>query len=330
MIPKANAITPVVLSLAAWSSLAQGQAPTAATITIDLENCVSYQADFYDPSKYGKNLAVTPSAGAGSFGVTTEIGDIVAVNGQPAKGTYVARNRVLSASPTPAAGQAIADVTRTGFREQIFEILKSDGTAVGTIVGLGFSGGTAPPGQPATERGNWVIVGGTGAFLGARGQEEGAGNAARTASIAEDPANRRQNGGLPSRYFLHVIPMTAPQIALTPNGPAITHSGDFTLVSETKPAIAGEVLSLFATGLGPVVSVVDPGQPSSSNAQVNSPVAVTVNGKSTEFLAAVGLPGAVDGYQVNFRMPPDIAKGIATVQVSAAWITSAPVSIAIQ
>jgi len=56
----------------------------------------------------------------------------------------------------------------------------------------------------------------------------------------------------------------------------------------------------------------------------------TVNGKPAEFLAAVGLPGAVDGYQVNFRMPPDIAKRTAIVQLSAAWITSAPVSVAIQ
>jgi len=332
MIRKANAIGTLVLSLTAWSNLAPCQAPAAATITIDLENVVVYQVDFYDPSKYGKTPAVTPSAGAGSLGVTTEIGDIVAVNGQPAKGTYVARNRVLSASPTPAAGQAIADVTRTGFREQIFEILKSDGTAVGTIVGSGFSGGAAPPGQPAAEHGNWVIVGGTGAFLGARGQEEGAGNAARTASIAEDPANRRQNGGLPSRYFLHVIPMTAPQIAITPNGPAIVHSGDFTVVSATRPAIAGEVLSLFATGLGPVVPAVDPGQPFPANPLpiVNSPVQVLVNGNSAEVLGAVGYPGSVDGYQVNFRVPPDTPKGTASIQVTAAWIAAPPVSIAVQ
>src|SRR5215471_8717348 len=118
MTRKGNAIGAAVLLAGFCSETAQCQTPTAATITIDLENCVSYQADFYDPSKYGKNLPVTPSAGAGSLGVTTEIGDIGAVNGQPAKGTYVARNRVLSASPTPAAGQAIADVTRTGFREQ--------------------------------------------------------------------------------------------------------------------------------------------------------------------------------------------------------------------
>jgi uncharacterized protein (TIGR03437 family) len=63
---------------------------------------------------------------------------------------------------------------------------------------------------------------------------------------------------------------------------------------------------------------------------VNSPVAVVVNGTSADVLGAVGLPGAVDGYQVNFRVPPDTAKGPAIIQVSAAWIVTAPVSIAVQ
>ena len=67
---------------------------------------------------------------------------------------------------------------------------------------------------------------------------------------------------------------------------------------------------------------VDPGQPFPSNplAIVNSPVEVTVNGKAAGVLAAVGFPGAVDGYQVNFRVPPDTANGPASIQVSAAWI----------
>jgi len=47
-------------------------------------------------------------------------------------------------------------------------------------------------------------------------------------------------------------------------------------------------------------------------------------------LAAVGYPGVADGYQVNFRVPPDTAKGSATIQVSAAWIAGAPVSILVQ
>jgi hypothetical protein len=86
---------------------------------------------------------------------------------------FVQRSRVLSTSPdaTGLKGvDAIADVTRVALREQIFEIMQADGTPVETIVGLGFSGGPLPPGAPlAAIRGNWAIIGGTGAFLGARG-----------------------------------------------------------------------------------------------------------------------------------------------------------------
>ena len=71
--------------------------------------------------------------------------------------------------------------------------------------------------------------------------------------MAEDPSHRRINGGLPARFFLHIIAMATPEVIVTTDGPAVTHSTDFTLVSPSKPAAAGEILSLFATGLGPVV-----------------------------------------------------------------------------
>ena len=182
-----------------------------------------------------------------------------------------------------------------------------------------------------------MITGGTGAFLGARGQLSVAAAAPgvvtqRFASITEDPVNRQRNGGGTVRWIAHVIPMARPEVTMLPSGPAITHSSDFSPVTVSKPATQGEMLSLFATGLGPVTTRVDPGQPfpQSPLAAVSAPVQVTVNGKAAEVIGAVGYPGAVDTYQVNFRLPPEIAKGSATIQVTAAWISGSPVSISVQ
>src|SRR5262245_50926139 len=83
-----------------------------------------------------------------------------------------------------------------------------------------------------------------------------------------------------------------------------------------KPANAGETMSLFATGFGSTRPTVDAGKPFPANplAAVNSPVAVTVNGKPAEVLGAVGYPGSVGSYQVNFRIPADTQKGTAAIQ----------------
>ncbi|HLJ16610.1 MAG TPA: hypothetical protein VKV15_19090 [Bryobacteraceae bacterium] len=335
MIRRANIGTTAVLVAVAVCHLALAQQPPTATLTIDITNQLQYQEDIYDPVKFARNANITPSLGIGTgilnFAVATVLGDIVAVNGQPAKGLFAARDRFIFVNTAPAPGEAIADVRRNAIREFTYEILQPDGTAIGSIMGMGFNVGDPPPGQPSTEMANWAITGGTGAFLGARGQVEGSGGAGRAASMAEDPANRRQNGGNPNRYFLHIIPMTAPQIVTTANGPAITHSTDFSLVNASKPAAAGEILSLFASGLGPVRGVVT-GQPFPSNpvATVNSPVQVMVNGNAAEVIGAVGYPGSVDGYQVNFRVPSDTPKGTASIQVTAAWISSAAVIIAVQ
>ena len=339
MAGKAKVIAITSLLVAACCDLALGQALPRTILQIDLENRVQYVEDVFDLSKFAKSPGVTPpAAAAANFQSNITIGDIVAVNGQPAKGTFVSRTQTVRLTPSPAPGQAIADIAQTAVINITYEIQTADGRPIGSIMTAGFGGaGTPPPGSPLGQvQGNQAIVGGTGAFLGARGQQGGGTGPndvpTRVASITEDPANRRQNGGGRNRELLVLIPLSTPQIVITANGPAVTHSSDFSLVTASKPAAAGEILSVFVTGLGPTLPGVDPGQPfpASPLVAVNSPVDVTVNGKPAEVLAAVGFPGAVDGYQVNFRVPPDTAKGTATIQVTAAWIAGPAVSIPVQ
>ena len=337
---------PLLFSTVYYNS-AEGQPPV--TLKVELQNVIFYEVDSSDSSKFGTNPNITPSGlscAGPSFGghlgnSILALGDIVAVNGRAARGTYSASGRSLCLSPTPVPGQPIADITHGPMLSEIWEFLQSDGTAVGSIMTQGVRlGGPSPPGPPSGNH-NFAIVGGTGAFLGARGQtsnansNQGLGNTGVTApsrSITEDPANRRLNGGGHLVWTLYVIPMSRPEVAMTPSGPAVAHSTNFSLVSASKPAVAGEILSLFATGLGPTRPGVEPGQPFPADplAVVNSPLEVIVNGKAVEVLGAVGLTGTNDGYQVNFRLPQDVGKGSATIQVSAAWITSTPISIPVQ
>lgn len=330
------------LCAAAFSQPGSAQVAPPSILQIDVANNVLYNQDIGDATKFARiPSVVADSNGVNNFGSEVGIADIVAVNGQPVTGTHIRSAVNVSIKPVPAPGQGIADTRRAGVAVFTFEILKSDGTPIGTIITEGlvsFASGSAPPGAPlAATAYNLAITGGTGAFLGARGQMAAAAAPAgvaaqRGASITEDPANRRLNGGGTQRWIAHLIPMSAPQILITPGGPAVTHSSDFSLVTASKPAAAGEILSLFASGLGPVNPGVDPGQPfpSSPLASVNSPIEVTVNGKPAEVLGAVGYPGVVDGYQVNFRVPPGTAKGSASIQLSAAWILGTAVAIAVQ
>ena len=103
-------------------------------------------------------------------------------------------------------------------------------------------------------------------------------------------------------------------------------------MTAAKPARAGEVLTLFASGLGPARPGVDPGQAfTASPAQiVSSPIDVLVNGKAGEVLYSGGYPNTVDNYPVNFRMPDGVTSGLASVQLSAAWVVGAEVKISVQ
>ena len=77
--------------------------------------------------------------------MATGLADIVAVNGQSARGLYAIRARAIVTAPNAGPGGAIADVSRAAIREEVFEILDASGNPVGSIMSLGLSSGAPPP-----------------------------------------------------------------------------------------------------------------------------------------------------------------------------------------
>lgn len=335
MISLANTLVPGILLGALWCAPGFGQPTQPAILQIDIENWVQYVEDTTDFSKFASNLNPTPAATPRNFAVHLGIADIVAVNGQPAKGTMIRNLRNMNLSRTIEPGRGIGDILRGAAIVDTFEILNQDGDTIGTIITSGLAAGPPAPGAPvAVTQGNFAVIGGSGAFMGVRGQSGQAVTAQtvtlRAASMTEDPSRRRQHGGGKARWVMHLIPVERPEIATIANGPAVAHASDSTLVSASNPAAPGELLSLYATGLGPTRPGVDPGSPFPSLAPaVASPVSVLVNGQPAEVVAATGYPGVAGVYQVNFRTPEATPPGTSRIQVSAAWIPGSAVQIAI-
>jgi uncharacterized protein (TIGR03437 family) len=339
------------------SGFAQTAPPPTTVLKIQIQNFVNYFNDVTDWSKLAKDPNQTTLAGSTpNFAQSIDVADIVSVNGEPVKGVFTERRTQYKRAVTPTPGQVIADSVSSAIQDRYFEILKMDGTPIGNIVVTGMGGAVPAPGVPSViADGNFTIIGGTGAFMGARGQagglDEPSSTGARNASMTEDPSNRR---AFPSGHrvmVLQLIPLALPAIVQTANGPAVVHGADFSLVTAAKPAKPGEILTLLATGLGPTqpacastggtggtatgcpgVTGIEPGDPfpASPLAIVNSPVEIAVNGQSAEVQYAGGYPGTANTYQVNFRVPTGIPTGSASLQLTAAWVAGAGVTIPVQ
>jgi len=331
----------MISAVAVCAATAEAQVPTGSIVHFDMENATLYEFDcpFSDvgtnPNDLGRPLTTFQVGIHSGLGIA----DIVSVNGNPAKGTaYQAFSPAFGSSPNPAAGRPIADGARAGIAPWDLDFLNPDGTQIGTIHIDGFIGGNGPPGAPKDmpTGGGYTVTAGSGAFFGVRGYFQTAPNITpeRVTSACEDPSLRRVYAGTLGKRqgVLYLVPLSGPQILTTANGPAVVHANDFSLVTAAKPAKAGEILTLFASGLGPTRPGVDPGQPFTTDPLqvVNSPVQVLVNGNPADVLYAGGYPGAVDGYQVNLRVPDGATAGQATLQLTSAWIAGSSVNIPVR
>ena len=287
-------------------------------LKVDVENVVIYRNTVFDLSKIAKDPGPTTSANQ-AFVDGINIGDIVAINGKPAKGTWSSSFFATPFRAAPQPGQPIADFDLAGTNFCTWQIYGTDGTFIGMIRDSG-------AGQGHT------VVGALGGVFGVVGTHQGGGATVptRQASTAEDPANRRALGGGKMSVVFYLYPRVRPAVVVSANGPAIAHL-DYSPVTAAKPALPGETLIIAATGLGPVKpDLLPPGAVEFSASplqEVNAPVSIVFNGKELPVINKVGWPGQKTAYWVDFQVPADASSGTATLGLIAAWIPGPVVTI---
>lgn len=304
-------LTPAVFALA--------QTEDRVVLIVDVDNAVTYRSDIGDYARRGVDTGIAPAADARAFTDAINVGDIVAVNGKPARGLWTSRLYQMGFSPAPAAGFGIADSALGGTADCKWSFHDMDGRFIGSLM----DGGYSPH----------AVTGGTGAFFGVRGQMGAPppvpladARPLRVASISEDPARRRILGGGKLRIAFHLIPAERPEVR------GVYHE-DFSPVTATSPARAGEVVLIMASGLGPLTPGTTPSNSSrfpNPPESVNSPVEAKIGEVDVPVTTKVGWPGETNAYRVDVRIPEGIAAGETGIQLTAAWVPGAVFRIPIR
>lgn len=154
------------------------------------------------------------------------------------------------------------------------------------------------------------------------------------------------NGSASSNSVTMYVNLSAPGVfALTTNdgtfapgiGPAAVLHADYSLVTADHPAVAGETLQLYVTGLGAVSPPVTDGAaaPSGSLSQAIDDVFIDILDfnfvDSQADVSYTGLaPGFAGLYQINFTVPAGVASGTAYVNVSTDEATTSEATVYVQ
>jgi uncharacterized protein (TIGR03437 family) len=132
-----------------------------------------------------------------------------------------------------------------------------------------------------------------------------------------------------SAGFVNVA-LVSPGIFIMDQGSAqgaILHS-NYSLVSATNPARAGETLQIYATGLGPLVSSVGSGAPSPAANTISQPVVKIGNQNASVSYSGLA-PGFAGLYQVNVVVPQGLAAGNQNIQITMNGSASNTATVAI-
>jgi uncharacterized protein (TIGR03437 family) len=109
-------------------------------------------------------------------------------------------------------------------------------------------------------------------------------------------------------------------------------NASYQIVDSSHPALAGDVIQIYCTGLGPVTN-----QPATGSAAGTTPLSVTtttpsvtIGGVQAPLIFSGLTPGDVGLYQVNVQVPAGTTTGTVSVTISIGGVTSNSVTISIQ
>jgi uncharacterized protein (TIGR03437 family) len=125
--------------------------------------------------------------------------------------------------------------------------------------------------------------------------------------------------------------LAKPGIFTSGGAPIVTHNSDGTLVAESSPAVAGEVVVIWCTGLGAVAPPVATGSPASATvlSSVVLPVVVTIGGQESKIYFAGLAPGFVGLYQIDVEIPAGLGGTTASLVVEVSGSRSVAGQIAV-
>jgi uncharacterized protein (TIGR03437 family) len=116
------------------------------------------------------------------------------------------------------------------------------------------------------------------------------------------------------------------------NGLLAAQDSGFKTITASNPALHGQMIVLYANGLGPVTNQPKSGEPAplSPLAETTTPPVVTIGGQAASVLFSGLTPSLPGLYQLNVVVPSGLSPGIYPVTVLIGGQTSKPVNIPVQ
>lgn len=137
--------------------------------------------------------------------------------------------------------------------------------------------------------------------------------------------------GIESTVVQLDLPRAQPGVFFRPDGHgAILHAANSSPVTPQSPAEPGEIVLIYATGLGPVADLPRTGSPAAAASATLSQTTVTIGGLDAPVSYSGLAPGLVGVYQINTAVPHSAASGPQDLVLTVEGQSSPPVRIAIR